>query len=798
MTAPGGLKGKPKSADLALVRQLRRLLFVFVVAFSMIVSTVISASADDAEVVVEGGGWGHGIGMSQYGAFGQALEGHTGEEIVGYYYPGSGTAPLANQVDATHFLTADNTPLWVNLLANRTSLRFEAIDGPLRVCQSGTVGCDFNVSPGEVWRLTTLGDGTCQFEVDGVPAADPAGCDATVKGMSPNGARIEVGGLDASRDEFARGRIRVRTPNAGSTFHVSLEINLEEYLYGLAEMPFSWHSEALRAQALAGRSYATWKALSNGPEDAFSATRKANCWCHVYATTADQSYSGWANEAAIGADRWQDAVDSTAGTVITHRDASEAGVVAAFYSSSTGGATENKEDMWGGSPVSYLQSRPDPWSQAPTVNNPFGEWQFSFNEDDLAARFGVDKVDGLEITSRYASGTPSMVDIFTRKDGAKTTIHSSGPDLFTTLDLRGRNIDSFNYGTIPTVGGDFNGDGRDDVAMVTGFNDAWWIGQSSPGEFAMDTWLNHAPSGNFGSPLSGDFNGDGMTDVAILHEDTGRLFVGMSTGSRFRAEVWANHGDPDRWGSLLVGDFDGDGAHDIAEYDNFKERWRIYRLDDGDLVREFWYDFAVTNPNWASHTVGDYNGDGKDDILSRDAATGDLIVLFSEGTSLTPHAWQSLPHAGPWQYTLSADFTGDGTQDLATFDAVAGSWWVVAGTNTTAAMSPASWFTFGIIGQTFARPVAADFSGDDRAEIVMYNRSNGKLKVLTSDGSSFTKSLWGSIPAKSRVTTIMALNANGNGRTDIAAWDNTRRRWWVGRNQANTNFAVSRWGTLLR
>ncbi len=798
MTTRGHLKGKLGKADLALVRQVRQLLFVVVAALSMIVSTVVPATADDAEIIIEGGGWGHGIGMSQYGAYGQALDGKTAEEIVGYYYQGSATGLIADQVAESSFLVTDEAPLWVNLLANRTALRFEAIGGPLTACQSGTGGCDFTVTPGEVWRLAALGDGTCQFEIDGVPAADPAGCEATVKGMSPNGARIEVGGLDTSRDEFARGKIRVRTPNAGSTFHVSLEINLEEYMYGLAEVPFSWHSEALRAQALAGRSYATWKLLSNGPEESLTETRKTQCWCQLYATTADQSYSGWANEVAADADRWQDAVDSTAGTVITHPDASQSGVVAAFYSSSTGGATENKEDMWGGSPVSYLRSRPDPWSQATAVDNPFGEWQFNFTENELAAEFGVDKVDGIEVAERYDSGTPSMIDVFTRTDGIKTTLHSSGPDLFTTLALRGRNIDTFDYGDIPTVGGDFDGDGRDDVAMVTGFNDAWWIGKSSVGEFTMDSWLNHAAAGEFNSPLSGDFNGDGKTDVAILHVSTGRLFVGISTGSRLRVEVWVNHADPEKWGSLLVGDFDGDGADDIAEYENAKERWRIYRYVEGEVVREFWYDFSVVNPNWASHTVGDYNGDGRDDILSRDTATGDLIALFSNGTAMTPHLWQTLPQDGPWQYVMSADFTGDGKDDHAAYDAVAASWWIIEGSNGTSGTVPANWFTFPVPDQEFAAPVAADYSGDDKAEIVMYNRTNGKIKVLTSDGSSFANFLWGSIPAKSRVTTILALDANGNGRNDIAAWDNTLRRWWVGRNQANSHFAVARWGTLLR
>lgn len=775
------------------VRQVRQLLFVSAAVVSMVASIVVPAAADDSKVVIEGGGWGHGIGMSQYGAYGQALDGKSGEEIVGYYYQGSSTAQIADQVGASNFLVTDPSPLWVNLLANKTVFRFEAIAGSLKACQGGECS---TVEPGESWRFVAVGDGTCRFEMDGEAVGQAGACSAHVKGMSSGGSRIEVGGLDTSRDEFARGRIQVRSPNSGSTFHVSLEINLEKYLYGLAEVPFSWHPEALRAQALAGRSYAAWKLLSNGPEESFSATRKANCWCHMYATTADQSYSGWANEAVSTADRWQSAVDSTAGKVITHPDASQANIVAAFYSSSTGGRTENKADMWGGTDVSYLQSRPDPWSQDPAVKNPFARWEFPFTEADLAASFGVDKVDGMKITERFDSGTPKVVEVYTRTAGVKATINKSGPDLYADLALRGRNIKSFDYGAIPTISGDFDGDGRTDVAMATGFSNAWWVGLSSPGEFTMDGWLNPAALGEFANHIVGDFNGDGRDDIATMQVATGRMFVGLSTGSRFKRAVWVNHANPERWESMLVGDFDGDGSDDIAEYQSANERWRVYRLDDGELVREFWYDFTATNLDWVEHSVGDYNDDGKDDILSL-GGSGRLTVLFSDGSEMTPQHWQSLPNSGAWQDLLTADFTGDGIDDLAAYDAPAATWWVVPGRNRLTARAPAAWFTFANTNQDSINPVAGDFTGDNKADIVSYKRSNGKLRMLTSSGSGFERFLWGAVPAKDRVTAIHVMDANNDGRLDIGAWDNERRRWWVARNQAHTTFDVTRWGKLL-
>jgi SpoIID/LytB domain protein len=779
---------------MTVTRQLTTLVLALVTLFATAINPAV---AGDSEVDIEGGGWGHGIGMSQFGAYGQALEGRTAEEIVGHYYTGSSTGQITAQVGESHFLVTDPAPLWVNLLANRTVAQFEARNGPLTVCHSGGGGCAYTASPGEVWRFVALGNGKCRFETDGVAVTSAGSCKAAITGMSPKGARIKISGLRSTRDEFARGKVRVRTPNDGASFHVSLEIGLEEYMYGLAEVPFSWSMEALRAQALAGRSYATWRLISRGPAADFSAERQAACWCHMYATTADQSYRGWTNETAAGFERWRDAVDSTSGTVITHPEASQANVVAAFYSSSTGGRTENINDVWGGSPVNYLQSRPDHWSQDPAVNNPFGRWAFPFTENELAAELGVDQIDGIRIVERFASGTPSAVNFYARHGGVDETIVKSGAELFTMLGLRGRHISSFDYGLVPAVGGDFTGDGRSDVAMPVEFNNTWWVGKSTPGKFVMDAWYNHRANDPLQTPVVGDFNGDDKDDVATLQSDTGRLLVGISSGSDFKVETWAHHANSDRWGPLVVGDFDGDGSDDIAEYDDVRESWRVYRLEGKDLIKNYWYDFAVENPDWGEHVVGDFNGDDKDDILSWDATTGDLVVLFSDGVTMTPSPWQSLPNNGAWQHLQADDFTGNGRDDLAAYDPVAGTWWVVRGRKRLRGGAPTAWFTFGKPDQGLGAQIAGDFNNDGKADIVAYRTVNGRLKMLSSDGTKFTRKNWGTVAARDRVTTMLAIDVNGDGKLDVAAWDNTKRQWRVARNKT-THFRVSRWGKLLR
>ncbi len=126
-------------------------------------------------------------------------------------------------------------------------------------------------------------------------------------------------------------------------FH--LQSNLEKYLYGLAEMPSHWNVKALEAQALVGRSYAVYHYLSKDIPSArtnldagLSDSQKAYCWCHIGSTASSQYYYGYLKE--IAGPNWVQAVNNTAGKVITYNGGyTQSSVIQAFYSSSTGGKT---------------------------------------------------------------------------------------------------------------------------------------------------------------------------------------------------------------------------------------------------------------------------------------------------------------------------------------------------------------------------------------------------------------------------------------------------------------------------
>jgi SpoIID/LytB domain protein len=399
-----------------------------VVALLASLSAPSVAGAAEPDVVISGGGWGHGIGMSQYGAKGMADEGKTAAEILNYFYDGTGLGTVGSGVP-------DPGSLWVGLFQNRTEVSFEAIGGSLDLCQAndGEGPCPTQTAaPGEAWMFKSVGSTTCQYFRDGVAVGNPGDCDGSITWEGQPDTRVK---FSATGREYARGTIRFRAvPFNPSVFHTSLEIPVEEYLYGIDEVPSSWPASALQAQAIAARSYAVTDALVVGSV-ASNTGAQLSCWCHLFSDTRDQNYVGWAKESQVvgsidyGA-LWKAAVDDTVSEVVT----SAGSVVGTFYFSSTGGATENIEDVWNTSPRSYLVSKPDPWSQLPA--NPYGSWSKTIAYESFVAALGFDQVHDANITELNESGSPKSIEIIGIVAGVQETKSFSGSQFRSKFGLR--------------------------------------------------------------------------------------------------------------------------------------------------------------------------------------------------------------------------------------------------------------------------------------------------------------------------------------------------------------------------
>jgi stage II sporulation protein D len=260
--------------------------------------------------VINGRGWGHGVGMSQWGANGFAQRGMTYDRILTHYYSGTniGEAPVAT---VRVLLAAAKKSLTIT---STMPFRVRDASGQARVMLAGkhVLGPGLRVQPKGAKRKVAL-----KAPLDFLPGAQPLELERPYRGT----IRVDV----------RRGRLR--TIN---------HVGLEQYLYGVvpAEVPDDWPAEVLKAQAVAARTYALATRKSEGDFDLFSDVRS-------------QVYRG-VDEEEVTTNR---AVDETAGEILEYRGR----IVTTYFHSTSGGRTASIADVWpGSSPVPYLVSVEDP------------------------------------------------------------------------------------------------------------------------------------------------------------------------------------------------------------------------------------------------------------------------------------------------------------------------------------------------------------------------------------------------------------------------------------------------------
>lgn len=394
------------------------------VAALLVVSAPVVYAADDP-FRFEGNGWGHGVGLSQYGAQARAVAGQDAEQIVTTYYTGTSVTDVLN---LPLWFTDDEAPLWVGLLENMPRFDFESASGTLGLCQGFGPCPDPDIGapvPGEFWSLRSTGTDTCQFYRDETPMGPEDSCYARIILGVDSSTRVTLNDKPATLlipqgRTYAHGEIVIR-PVTSTEFHVMVELSMEDYLLGIAEVPFAWEPAVLQAQALASRTYAGNRALAHGPQSDFSLKVKADCWCHVEDGASDQAYKGWEVEShPTHGVNWVTAVQVTAGKYITHPDSSftESGLILALFSSSNGGVSETNVVAFGSSvQYPYLQNVLDGYSLVENPNAPWtGDERFVMSSTIADMLPELTQVDRIRILDRNASGSARTV-IFEGKNG---------------------------------------------------------------------------------------------------------------------------------------------------------------------------------------------------------------------------------------------------------------------------------------------------------------------------------------------------------------------------------------------
>ena len=335
-----------------------------------------------------GRGWGHGVGMSQYGARGRALAGQTTAQILAHYYAGTSLGQrspttVVRVLVMTGFAATAAKPAIVTGRGGTWT-----IDG-----QAGTFPADarLTLAPtstgATTWTLKVIASTGGLLKTATVSSA-------VVVRPASSASFLELTSKASTANQY-RGYLRIRLT---TTVMVVNHVGLDLYLRGVvpAEMPSSWPAEALKAQSIAARSYAVNHLHpSTGTYD-------------VYDDTRSQVYRGRRGEAAAA----NAAIAATAGSVLLRGTA----VANALFHSSDGGWTENNENVFVSStgaivagPVSYLRGSSDraPDGTSYDAASPYATWHTAtYTWSALSAIFGKD--------ARTNAGALSAIDLSRR------------------------------------------------------------------------------------------------------------------------------------------------------------------------------------------------------------------------------------------------------------------------------------------------------------------------------------------------------------------------------------------------
>jgi stage II sporulation protein D len=332
--------------------------------------------------VVKGAGFGHGVGMSQYGAYGFAKQGAGYAEILAHYYTGTTLGQTSTKT------------IRVLLRAYQPTVRFSGADS---ACGVGLV--ERNTYSAKRKKNKVL--------LRNKKGRKLANCGAVLN--AAGGASITLLGKGAYR-----GSLQIRPSSVPGRLNAINAVGLDDYVRGVVagESPSSWPMDALRAQAVAARSFGV-------------ATDKNGNGFDQYDDTRSQVYGGIAAETT----RSNQAVSDTALQVVLYKGE----VAETYYFSTSGGHTENNEFSslgFGGTPYPYLRGVPDPYDDA----SPYHRWKRKFSIGKMQSLLG-DLVRGrLKRIKVIKTGASPRV-VKAKLVGSGGVTKASGPTLQANLAL---------------------------------------------------------------------------------------------------------------------------------------------------------------------------------------------------------------------------------------------------------------------------------------------------------------------------------------------------------------------------
>lgn len=545
-----------------------------------------AAAPASSGIILQGHGWGHELGMSQYGAQGAALLGCNHAQILGTYYAGT---RLKRQAMTAPVVLALRSAVRVTVLAENGRVVWATPSGTRRVQPVGQTwtaqAVNRNGVPGTGLYNAAR---TLQMWISkGTLTAAHAG--TTVRMRS-----YDAGSATPSADKRLRwGTGRFSRSGGGLVVEEAITsdargTSVDKYLWGLGEVPVLWPAEALRTQADAARTY-------------LAASYAAGAY-RIGTTTAAQVYAGATREdqdAAYGYP-WRASVNATSGEVIVDALGSP---ITAMYSSSVGGRSESRAYVYGDQGgYGYLTSVDDSrWDLA--SSNPYRSWAKAFTPDRFATALGFSSVSAVSLAAPGTAEREAGLQVTGVIGGVSRTVAFTGAAARSALGLRSS---AFTVAWVqqpaptgPTtvesqpLTGDWDGDGKDEFGVFRAGQVTLRAADGSLTRYLLGT------SGDVA--VVGDWDGDGKDSVSMFRAGTWYLRNALSAGPFDRTFAFGAAGD-----QPVTGHWAGRGLQGIGVVRG--ARWSLrMTASPGPAERTFLYGIATDRA-----LSGDPDGDGLD------------------------------------------------------------------------------------------------------------------------------------------------------------------------------------------
>jgi hypothetical protein len=294
--------------------------------------------------------------------------------------------------------------------------------------------------------------------------------------------------------------------------------------------------------------------------------------------------------------------------------------------------------------------------------------------------------------------------------------------------------------TVPLFGGtrhDHDGDGKADILWrnsATGEN--YLYAMNGTAILATEGYLRTVADLNWQIVGTGDFDGDGEADILWRNAATGENYIYFMDGKAIKpSEGYLRTVADLSWQVAGIGDFDGDGKDDILWHNSATGENYIYFMDGRSIKPSEGYTRTVPDSSWHIVGIGDFDGDGKADILWRNSSTGQNYLWPMNGCAIKPgEAYLRTVADTRWEVKAVGDFDGDGKADIVWRHAATGENYLYPMDG--AAIKPSEGYLRTVADTNWTIVASGDYDGDGKSDILWRNFQTGENYLYPMDNTT--------------------------------------------------------------